>query len=373
MPGLPSDVDPLVRSTFEVADFFQLPDGGAEYHVRYGAGSKKAFEGLHRKLAPLGYTPTLTGPKEDCVLSIRAAQEPVKRRSSIPVILVMLSLVSVAAFVLLEREVYAQFGPGLSQETVVLWYGLGLAAVIGAHELGHRVMARRRREAPPTSYLIPGIPDVTSFLPVLGPLPGQKSPSVNRDSLFDVIIAGPLLVFAVAAALYLVGEFAWVQSSVPIQGCQAVNSTISVCQINPSVVQFLLDLATSPFTSSVAGSYAKLSPVADAAAVGFLLTFVGLLPIASFDGGVLATLAWGPVVSKAGTYLSALVLIAFDTPNYWAIAIIALILAGRQTNVKVLDEVSGVSSRRKVVLAAVVLLALLCVPIPQNLFTVPLP
>ncbi len=337
--------------------------------MAYAQGSKVGFEELRRSLAPLGLTPWLTGNKEECVLTIRKSQPPAKRVSRIPLVLLLLSLVSVIAFSLLERTIYGKLAPDMGGLLVIFAYSLSITAVLAGHELGHRYSARRSRETPPTSYLIPGVPDVTSFLPAVGPLSTQKGPAVNRDRLFDVMVWGPLAALIVSLVLYAVGGLTSVSSSVPLNGNLIINPYISANQINPSVLQFLVD---SVFAPQVPSGYVQLSPVADGASAGFLLTFIGLLPMSSFDGGLLSVLAWGKRASRLGTYLGALALIALDSLNYWAVAIMVLLLAGRQADLQLLDEVSGISRRRRWAYGGAIVLAFLCVPIPKNILTVPL-
>lgn len=365
MSSMPPELDSLVRSSFTVTDTFQLPEGEAEYRVAYTAESRLRFKDLHRKAAAMGFTPRLMGSREECTLTLRRTLTAPRRQSRVPTILALLSLISIIAFSLLEKALYGEFAPGVPGLVVIASYSLGVIAVLAAHEFGHRSAARRNRELSLTSYLIPGIPGLTAFLPVIGPLSTQKGPATNRDGLFDVLLWGPLAGFVVALALSLVGEFDTVVSSIPLQGNQVVNTFIAVKFSNPSAIQYALDWLLSPFIVQVPSGFVLLSPIGDAATVGLLLTFIGLLPMASFDGGMLASTVWGSKVSRLATYASALVLISFDTLNYFAIAIFVILIAGRQLNVQLLDEVSEISRRRKWVYGAAVVLAFLCVPLPQ--------
>jgi len=370
----PPEPDATVRALFDVRDFFQLPDGDSEYKVAYGHQTKRHFEELRDGLAPQGLTPWLTGDKDECILTLRKKQRAAMRASRIPLIMLLLSLVSIIVFSLLERTIYGNLAPEVSGLVVFFSYSLCVVAVLAGHELGHRYVARRSGETAPASYLIPGIPGVTASLPAVGPLTVQRGPALNRDSFFDVTIWGPLAAFLVSLALYVIGEFSTVISSIPLKGNEVISPYISVNQVNPSAIQFLVDSAFTPFTIQAPLDFVKLSPVADGAAVGFLLTFVSLLPMSSFDGGLLSHSAWGRNASRLATYLSAFVLISLDTQSlsYWAVAIIVLLLAGRQADVQLLDGVSPISRRRKWVYLGAIVLAFLCVPIPKDLLTIPL-
>lgn len=360
-----SELDSLVHSNFAVSDSFQLPEGEMEYKVAYTPDSKQRFSELRLKVAPLGFTPWLTGSKDECILTLRKTQLPGSRQSRVPTIMALLSLVSIISFSLLEKTLYGKFAPNLGGVAVIVSYSLCVVAILSVHEAGHRYAARRTRELPPISYVIPGIPGVTTFLPAIGPLSAQKGPAVNRDGLFDVAIWGPLAAFILTLVLSVTGEFNTVQSSIPLQGNQAVNSFVSVNFFNPSAIQYALDALFAPLLSQAPAGFVVLSPVADAASVGFFLTFLGLLPISSFDGGLVSWTVWGAKASRLATYVSAFVLISFDTLNYFAIAIFIILISGRQLKVQFLDEVSAISPRRKWVYGGALALAFLCVPLPQ--------
>ena len=361
--------DAEVRSKFTVKDVYQLPDGAVEYSVEYGDGSKKAFEELRGTLSKLGSAATLSGSKSECVLTVKPLLKTKTKRSRVPVILTLLTLTSIIIFSLLERIVYAKFSPDQSGYLVLLAYGVGVIALMGAHEGAHWYYARRSGSEAPTPYLIPGIPNITAFFPALGAVTLQREPAVNRDGYFDLLVVGPFAALVLAVVLYAVGTLTAFQSAIPLSGNESVNSFLSVHQINPSAIQYAIDWILSPFAPQAASGYVMLSPVGDAATVGFLLTFVGLLPLGIFDGGQLASLAWGQGAARLASYAGVFALIAVDTPYYWAVAIVVLILAGRSVQPQLLDEVSGLSSSRRWLYIAVFALALLSVPIPQTIGT----
>jgi len=247
-----------------------------------------------------------------------------------------------------------------------------IAALMAAHELGQRFAARTRQAGHASSYLVPGIPFLTPFLPSLGFVSSQREPALNKDRLFDVVIAGPLAILVLSVIFYLIGVLTAVQSTVAFQNTQLVNSTVS---INANAIELAINTVTGPFIQSAPAGYVQVSPVADGAAFGFVLVFICLLPMAIFDGGFLSNLAWGERAARVTTYLSVLLLLVIDMnyATYWATAIVALLLAGRPVRLKLLDGVSGLSSGRRWVFVGSLILAFLCLPIPHTLATIPLP
>jgi membrane-associated protease RseP (regulator of RpoE activity) len=372
LPAPEVSVESIVRTLFKVNDTFQLPDGETEYRVVYAEDSKGSFEKLNRSLDPLGLVAWLTGSREDCILLVRKKQPAPPSKSRIPLIMALLTFASVVLFAIVEQEVFATFAPGVPWYEVFFEFGACVWIVIFFHELGHRLASRRTKTVPPRPYIIPGIPAVTFFLPSLGIVSSQREPAINRDRLFDVMAAGPLFALAAAILLYAVGGLTSVQSTLQTQGTQMVNSYISVAQVYPSALQYAIDLLTAPFAGPAAAGLQRLSPIAEAAEFGFPLTFISLLPMAFFDGGYIFSAVFGSGRSRAATYVSVLVLIVVDAPYYWALAIVVLLMAGRPFDIQTRDDVSGISRGRKALFIGLIVLAVLSVPIPQNLATIPL-
>ena len=366
------DVDDLVRKSFTVTDKFILPDGEEEYEIAYGPETKGSFERLCSELDPRGLVPWLRGTKDECVLTIRKKAEPVRSKSRIPLILLLLTVAAVVAASLLEWSEVSSLAPASAGILVAAEYGTCVAAILVLREAGHRYAARRLKARPSSSVLLPGIPGVTAVLPSLGFLSFQRAPMLNRDRYFDLMVVGPLTMLLAAVVLEACRGLTSYVSSVQLTSCQAVNSVVSVCPINPSVLQAAEDWLGGLLPHASSQGSLVLSPVGDAAAVGFLLAFVSIMPMASFDGGHLASTVWGTRGARAATYLCVLLLIVFDTPFYWGIAIVVLLLAGRPFQVQLLDEVSGLSKNKRLIYLLMIALALMCVPVPQNLATLPL-
>lgn len=366
MSAQPIDLEATVRSKFTVKDSFQLPDGEMEFSVEYRPDSRERFVELCRGLVASGFTPRLVGTERNALLFVRKAQTVRRQRSRVPVILALLTLGSVVAFGLFLGVIYQQYAPSVPAGFIILLYGAAVMAVMSAHELGHMYVSRRKGEAPPAPYFLPGIPGVTAALPTLGIISRQRGPAVNRNQFFDVILAGPLMGLTVSLVLYVLGGLVAVQSAVPLQSCQQFNGTETLC---PSVIQVGLEAVVGPLLPRVASGYSVLSPLSDGATVGLILTFVGLLPMTSFDGGYLSNLAWGPGASKIATYLSVTLLILVDLPTYWALAVVVLLLMSSRpySGPQLLDEVSPISETRRWLYLGALALALLCMPLPQTI------
>lgn len=370
MSGQASDLEQLVHGKFSVKESFLLPGGELEYQVVYNQETKAKFAELKAELAGKGYRPDLAGTKEECVLTLKKLEAPSTSRSRLPVLLALFTLASLVVFALLQQQVYEQLIPSLPGYSVFFEFGATIAILMGAHELAQRVVARRRDAGHSSSYLIPGIPFLPPFLPSLGFVTSQREPALNRDSLFDTVIVGPLAIFGLAVVMYALGELTSVQSSIPFAGSQLANTTVS---INPSAIQMTVDSILAPLLPKAAAGYVLVSPMADGSTVGFILAFIGLLPMATYDGGFLSSIAWGIRPARVASYLSVFVVLVLDTPTYWALAVVVLLLAGRPYQLRLLDDVSELSPSRQWVFIGSIVLAFLCLPIPHNLGTFPLP
>ncbi len=364
-----TDPEQLVRSMFTVKQSFALPGGELEFQIAYAADTKGKFSRLHSELLTKGYRPELTGTKDDCVLTLKKAEPAHAKASRFTVILALLTLASIVVFALAEVLNYEELAPSVPSYFVFIGFSAGTALIVGAHELGQRLLAKRRNAGHANSYLIPWLPFLPPA-PSLGFATAQREPAVNRDGLFDTVIAGPLAILALAIVIYIIGDLSAAQSTLLYQWAHGANATKLT---NPNVIEMSVDLILGPVLPKTAANALAVSPLADAATVGFILVFIGLLPMAFFDGGFLSALAGGPGLARVTSYLSVIALMVLDTPTYWALAVLVLLLAGRPFQPRLLDEVSELSWTRKSAFALSVAVAFLCLPIPHNLATLWLP
>ena len=81
-------------------------------------------------------------------------------------------------------------------------YAFSLIGILGVHESGHLIAAKKHKIRTTWPYFIPGVP--IFGIPTFGALIQSKGLTINRDILFDVAIAGPIagLVIAIICLLY---------------------------------------------------------------------------------------------------------------------------------------------------------------------------
>ncbi len=371
MSAQPQDLEQQVRGVFQVKQFFALPDGELEFQVAYDGSTKEKFARLSASLAGEGFTPDITGSKDECVLTLRKSQPPRPSQSRLPVIFALFTAATLVVFALLQEEqVFSVLVPSLPGYVVFFAFTSTVALMTVAHEVAQRYVGRRRMAGHANSYLIPAIPFLPPFFPSLGFVSSQREPALNRDRLFDTVLAGPLAILALAIVFYIIGDFTAMKAAALTPESPIYNTTKS---INPNLIQLGIDWILSPALPNAPQGYVWVSPIADGATVGFVLVFFGLLPMSFYDGGFLSSSALREGRARLVSYLSVLALLVLETPTYWAMAIIVLLLVGRPFQLRLRDEVSGLSSSRKWILVGSVVLAFLCVPLPHNIGTLPLP
>lgn len=378
--GSAGSSDPLVRNRFKVRDHLMVEDGSMEYKVDYEAGSKEAFKKLLTELRGLGLTPRLYGTKQDAtlVVSRHAGAQPVSRA---PLILLSLTLISISITGLFLSSIFEQVSPGMPAIPMAVAFTLAVVGVLGVHELAHRNVSREDGKGSSVPYFIPNIPvfsglPILSFLPTFGSVTFVRKSMVNRDALFDVYFIGPLVGMAASLVVAVIGAST---SAVLTQAEYAriftAQSNIVAVSMNESLLQMMVKGLTTlaGLTPPVRDGAAYISsPIDIAAWVGFLVTFLSLLPAAVFDGGIMTKLVLGDRGSRALTSLTGILLVAVDTPNYWVVVLLIFLLAARPVAGETLDSISEIMPSKRILFILSLLMMLLCAPVPQNLATFPL-
>lgn len=191
-------------------------------------------------------------------------------------------------------------------------YALAIMTILGAHEMGHYLQARRYGVPASLPYFIP-FP--LTAIGTLGALIVMRPRNAGNRALFDLAITGPLAGIAPAIALSAVGLRL---SAVKLLEETEQGNFISLGE--PLIFKLLSYLTLGPLEE---GTTVVLHPIAFAGWVGIFITALNLLPIGQLDGGhILYTLAPAKahLVSKAiiGIALGA---IALDATLSWSLGV----------------------------------------------------
>ncbi|MFB2875514.1 site-2 protease family protein [Floridanema aerugineum] len=180
-------------------------------------------------------------------------------------------------------------------------YSLALMTILGVHEMGHYLMAKRYKIRTTLPYFIP----IPFFLGTFGAFIQMRSPVPNRKALFDVGIAGPLAGFIVTLPLLIWGLAN--SSVVPLP------ERTGILQFDALIPNFSILLAIlsklaigSELTSK---SAINLHPVAVAGYIGLIITALNLMPVGQLDGGHIVHAMFGQRKAAAIGQLARLLLL----------------------------------------------------------------
>ncbi len=237
-------------------------------------------------------------------------------------------------------------------------YTVSLMGILGIHELGHVIASRKHKVKATWPFFIPGIPGFFISPPTFGAVIFSRGHMPNRDILFDIGVAGPIAGLIVTVLVSIYG--AMLSPLIPVEEASALMNQAQpqLIKINPSLIMLGTFFASGKL---VEGFVPIMSPIAFAAWIGFLLTFLNLLPAWQLDGGHVTRAALGLKWHRRLTFVSVGILAAL---NYVFMALFILMMNSRSPDVKPLDDVSPLSKKRKMIYVIALFLAFLCAPLP---------
>ena len=362
------DIISLVNSIFQVSDFSKT-EFSLEFRIEDG-DFKSKFEDLARKLENMRYVCKLEKMEEGGLYVIIQKFPPKKQRRWMstawtPRILfaIVISFVMIDGYYRTSgTNSIVEIGDPLEMAAV---YTLSLLGILGIHELGHIIAAKAHGLKTTWPYFIPGLPVIG--IPTFGAFIQSKGLTINREILFDVAIAGPIagLVIAIIVSMYAAYTAPILDPEIAA-GLFEDSRLIKWNQGEP----LLMTASLALFGKGGSGYEVIMTPVMFAAWIGFLITFLNLLPAWQLDGGHMARTLLGVKLHRYATYGSMAILVLL---NYWLMAILILIMSARSPSAMPLDDVSPLSKNRKLAYIGIIVLAILCAPLPSDFLPALLP
>jgi membrane-associated protease RseP (regulator of RpoE activity) len=359
----------FVNSIFEVSDFIKT-EFSLEFRIE-DIEFKSKFEDLARKLENQSFVCRLVEKNGSKYITIQKFTPKKQRKwlntSWTPRILFAI----VILFVMVDgyyrtswANLIVDIGDPLEMAGV---YTLSLLGILGIHELGHIAAARLHGLKTSWPYFIPGIPAI-GMLPTFGAFIQAKGLTINREILFDVAIAGPIAGLVIAIIVSIYGAYEAPILDQELFGDLSEDTRLSEWGWGEPL---LMTASLAMFgKGDVYGNTILMTPVMFAAWVGFLITFLNLLPAWQLDGGHMARTLLGPKMHKYATYGSMIILVLL---NYWLMALLILIMSSRTPSASPLDDVSPLSRNRKLAYVGIIGLAILCAPLPAGFMSSILP
>ncbi|HEY4674525.1 MAG TPA: site-2 protease family protein, partial [Candidatus Bathyarchaeia archaeon] len=193
-------ISSLVSAEFQVEEAL-LENDIPTYYLKQPQETKNAFLRLFKNLKSTNLMPVLR--RADRRIVLRIVSKPPVKPSNILVNWILFFATLGTTFLT---------GYMLSIDGVVNpWIGgitfmVAIMAVLGVHEMGHKLTANKKQIEATPPYFIPGPPPLFGgFFGTFGAVIMQKSLPPNRDSLFDVGSSGPLVGFIVSVVAVFFG------------------------------------------------------------------------------------------------------------------------------------------------------------------------
>ncbi len=348
------DVTQIVSSIFDIQETVVFAET-----LRFKIDSydfKDKFVKLAQNLELLGMVTRLEKSYDGLYLDISRIAKPKKKwlsKSFVPRILFVVTVI----MVLIDGYYRTDFVNSLSfignPTEMSILYAFSLIGILGVHESGHLIAAKKHKIKTTWPYFIPGVP--VFGIPTFGALIQSRGLTINRDILFDVAIAGPIAGLIIAIIVSMFGAL-----TSPVIDNMLADELNDGWQLMEMNMPIFMIISLEIFDKG--DGHVIMSPIFFAAWLGFLITFLNLLPAWQLDGGHMARTLLGKKWHKIATYASTGLLAAL---GYWFMALFILFLSSRSRDMKPLDDISPLSKNRKKLFVVIVILGFLCAPLPS--------
>ncbi len=347
----------LVAQRFPVYETRVTPNA-VQFLVRVDPGTMEGkFEDLRKELVPKNYIPFLAmeGGEHVVLIQRRTPQRFVTWHVNLALFVLTIGTTLLAGAAnwagyedidLLTPQAFLFGG---------LYFTLPLLLILGIHEMGHYVVAKRYQVHASLPFFLPA---PFTFLGTFGAMISMRDPMPNRKALIDIGAAGPVLGLITAIPITALGMFLMAVSPHPIPVNTGGNFSIEL----PLLYQIIGAFIPLP-------SDALIHPTALAGWVGLFVTALNLLPAGQLDGGHIAR----AVLGDKGKYLSYAALVSmlvigilpapYGYPGWLIIAIFILVLGARHP--PPLNDLTHLDTKRYGLAgAAALVLALSFVAVP---------
>ena len=312
----------------------------------------RALELLEARFKPFGYTPFLR--REQGMVFLRALPLAEVTETGNPLVNLLLFLATCVSTVWAGSGTLNPF----AEPTRLLAgvpFAFTLLSILGTHEFGHYFTARYYKASVSLPYFIPAPPPF--IFGTLGAIIKMRSPARDRNSLFDIAVAGPLAGLVIAIPALLLG-LSW-SRLIPIPpgfGGLVFGDSL--------LMRFLVYLTFGPVPP---GMDVLIHPVGLAGWVGLFVTALNLFPVGQLDGGRIAYALFGAQHRKVSiaTFVALLLLGVLTGAMNWIMwAALLFFLIGFHHSPPLNDLIPLSPGRRILGAICLVLLVLLIPPVP---------
>jgi len=293
------EVISIVNSMFEVNDFTKT-EFSLEFQIE-DIEFKSKFEELARRLENMSFICRLQESDGAKYVSIQKFAPRKQRKWLSTAWTPRILFAVVISFVMIDgyyrtsgTNSIVEIGDPLEMAGI---YTLSLLGILGVHELGHIIAARAHGLKTTWPYFIPGLPVIG--IPTFGAFIQSKGLTINREILFDVAIAGPIAGLVITIIVSMYGAY-----TAPIldqEFAEVLFEESKLIEWNQGE-SLLMSASLAMFGKGGTGYEVIMTPVLFAAWIGFLITFLNLLPAWQLDGGHMARTLIGPKIHRYATF-----------------------------------------------------------------------
>ncbi len=234
-----------------------------------------------------------------------------------------------------------------------LLFSISLLAILGAHEFGHYLAARRNGVRTSLPFFVPAPPFF--IIGTFGAFILIKESIPNRKVLMEIGCAGPITGFIVTIPTLFLGLSLSKVGPLVETGALSFGSSILLGVISELV------LGVSPLSSDVT---IYLHPIAQAGWFGLLITALNLLPVGQLDGGhIIYSLFEKRFYVISRVFYALLIPLGFFWYGWWFWAVMLLIIGFRPAPL-IFDYIPLEMKHKVLGWLSVVIFILTFIPVP---------
>jgi membrane-associated protease RseP (regulator of RpoE activity) len=316
---------------------------------------ERSFDDLRREMLDLGYVPNLLKERPGFVIYVVRMPERQFRGIKVNVVMLILTILSTIGAGMLFVASYEDISFWSREATGkgALYFALPLMLILGLHEMGHYMAARKHRVAASLPFFIPA-PPYPFLIGTFGAFISLREPIQSKRTLMDIGFAGPIAGFIVAIFVTLLGFnlSAWDPHFV------GDDESATILLGTPLIFDALAFLAPTP-------DNVLIHPTAFAGWVGFLVTFLNLLPAGQLDGGHILRAMFGQYAKYVGYVTVVGMLVVSFWTGYWGWVLFIGLMILFMNHPPPLNDISPLPSSRYLAGVGAVLMLVVCfVPAP---------
>ncbi len=333
-----SIIEENIEAYFNVGGFHSTPEGSFFVVNDYDA---EKFSMLIKDLDKIGYIPFIEHYAGTYRIGIAGKKASGKTRIHLNLILFVATVVT---------TVYA--GYKFSGGTIFdgLAFAVALLAILGVHETAHYYAARKHDVDSTLPYFIPAPTLIGTF----GAVINIRSPIPDKNSLFDLGFSGPLAGLIIAIPVLIIGIS--LSKVAPI-------GTGSLTFTPPLIMTIIMHFVAPPIPT---GYELQIDSLAFAGWVGIIVTLLNLMPVAFLDGGHIVRSLFNNRIHRIISIIGVFITLVLGWIPMSILMMLILVLNKRHPGA--LDDVSTLTSWRKLMAALMLIIFILCLsPMPQIL------